>query len=215
VKASKQKFGNCITVFTGGHLSYPDHNSKFPLFFNKFFYAVGNGAQSLHNTGMTHRWSDGNDKDGQALCVSKADAGCLEVCQNLKEMAARFSSWTKAQSELIAKDAAFAKELLVLTCNLAGLSAKTASWAKAQAESRASDEQAAKDALATTCNHAGNAAKTAAWAKAQAESRANDQQVTKDVLSLLCNLAGVTVKSAAWAKTQAESRASVEQVESR
>jgi hypothetical protein len=61
--------GNCVTVFTGGHLSYPPHNN-FPAGVNKFFYAVGNGAQSLHNTGTTHRWSDGNDKDGMTLCVS-------------------------------------------------------------------------------------------------------------------------------------------------
>jgi hypothetical protein len=39
--------GNCVTVFTGGHLSYPQHNN-FPHTLNKFFYAVGNGAQSLH-----------------------------------------------------------------------------------------------------------------------------------------------------------------------
>jgi hypothetical protein len=73
--------GNCVTVFTGGHLSYPPHNN-FPLAVNKFFYAVGNGALSLHNTGTTHRWSDGNDKDGMTLCVSWNDASQKPVDYN-------------------------------------------------------------------------------------------------------------------------------------
>ena len=130
-------------MFTGGHLSYPGHNSNFPLFFNKFFYAVGNGAQSLHNTGTTHRWSDGNDKDGQALCVSKADAGCLEVCQDLRDSASRFSTWTKAQAESKANDQQVTKDFLAVLCNVASVRAKSAAWAKAQAESRASVEQVA------------------------------------------------------------------------
>jgi len=68
-------------VYTGGHLSYPPHNN-FPLAVNKFFYAVGNGALSLHNTGTTHRWSDGNDKDGMTLCVSWNDASQKPVDYN-------------------------------------------------------------------------------------------------------------------------------------
>ena len=40
---------NCVTVFTGGHLSYPHNN--FPLAVD----TVGNDALLLHN-----RWSDGN-----------------------------------------------------------------------------------------------------------------------------------------------------------
>jgi len=69
-------------VFTGGHLSHPDNNGKFPLFFNKFFYAVGNNGLSLHNTGTTHRWSVGNDKDGMTLCVSWNDASQKPVEYN-------------------------------------------------------------------------------------------------------------------------------------
>ena len=74
--------GNCVTVFTGGHLSHPDNNGKFPLFFNKNFYAVGNNGLSLHNTGTTHRWSNGNDKDGVTLCVSWNDASQKPVDYN-------------------------------------------------------------------------------------------------------------------------------------
>jgi hypothetical protein len=55
--------GNCVTVFTGGHSSHPSNNN-FHLTVNKYFYATINGPWALHNTGTTHQWSNGNDKDG-------------------------------------------------------------------------------------------------------------------------------------------------------
>ena len=49
-------------------MSVPSHS--FTLANNKFFYCgAANGDKSLHNTGTTHRWSDGNDKVGTTLCV--------------------------------------------------------------------------------------------------------------------------------------------------
>lgn len=71
---SHYKDGYCILVTGGWHLSHPHHDRHYgiPLHLVKgtFFY-TSNRGRSLYNTGSSHRWSNGNDKNGHTYCASK------------------------------------------------------------------------------------------------------------------------------------------------
>merc|ERR1712070_144271 len=62
------------SVTGGWHLSHPHHDRHYgiPLHLVKgtFFY-TSNRGRSLYNTGSSHRWSNGNDKNGHTYCASK------------------------------------------------------------------------------------------------------------------------------------------------
>lgn len=65
--------GKCVTVFPDGHLSY-NNAGRFPsrLWNEKYFYAgSANAGNSLQSIGNTHRWSDNNNQNQQAMCVKK------------------------------------------------------------------------------------------------------------------------------------------------
>ena len=65
--------GKCVTVFPDGHLSY-NNAGRFPsrLWNEKYFYSgSANGGNSLQSIGNTHRWSDNNNQNQQAMCVKK------------------------------------------------------------------------------------------------------------------------------------------------
>merc|ERR1711998_592330 len=66
--------GYCIP-FGHWHLSYPGHDRQHGIPVSKargaFFY-TSHHSRSLYNTGRTHRWSSGNDRNGYTYCVSSA-----------------------------------------------------------------------------------------------------------------------------------------------
>ena len=73
--------GRCIVakINQQHHLSHPGHSEKrsWPgenaarMFRSAFFYCgIANGQKSLFNTGGSHRWSNGNDRGGETVCVA-------------------------------------------------------------------------------------------------------------------------------------------------
>jgi len=64
--------GYCVP-FGHWHLSYPGHDRQHGIPVSKargaFFY-TSHHSRSLYNTGRTHRWSSGNDRNGYTYCVS-------------------------------------------------------------------------------------------------------------------------------------------------
>ena len=65
--------GKCVLVYPDGHLSY-NNVGRFPsrLWAEKYFYAgSANGGNSLQSIGQSHRWSDNNNQNQEAMCVKK------------------------------------------------------------------------------------------------------------------------------------------------
>jgi hypothetical protein len=68
--------GKCATIGGKWHFSHPSHNKKHKISVKKtmgaFFYCGNqNGGKSLMNTGDTHRWTSGRERDGTTFCVAK------------------------------------------------------------------------------------------------------------------------------------------------
>jgi len=65
--------GKCVNTYPDGHLSY-NNVGRFPsrVWNEKYFYAGNaNGGNSLQSIGNTHRWSDANNQNQQAMCAQK------------------------------------------------------------------------------------------------------------------------------------------------
>jgi len=65
--------GKCVNTYPDGHLSF-NNVGRFPsrVWNEKYFYCgSANGGNSLQSTGNTHRWSDANNQNQQAMCAQK------------------------------------------------------------------------------------------------------------------------------------------------
>ena len=70
--------GQCKTVGGSWHFSYPPHNSRFKVptaVRGAFFYCGrGNRNKALYNIGTTHKWTNGQQRDGSTYCVKRTKA---------------------------------------------------------------------------------------------------------------------------------------------
>jgi hypothetical protein len=64
---------------------------------------------SLHNTGTTHRWSDGNDRDGKTLCVQWSEAS---------QKTGNWNDWTFIPIQIKGRDTS---ANILAACKAAGL----------------------------------------------------------------------------------------------
>jgi hypothetical protein len=66
--------GKCIMVGGAWHFSHPSHDRwkgiPVPFVLKSFFYTGPHGHGSLLNTGSTHRWRNGNDRNVNTFCTS-------------------------------------------------------------------------------------------------------------------------------------------------
>jgi hypothetical protein len=70
--------GQCRPAGGHWHFSHPHHDAQQGVPLDKvrgvFFYAGrANGNRALINTGSTHKWSRGYEKDGDTLCVTRSE----------------------------------------------------------------------------------------------------------------------------------------------
>jgi hypothetical protein len=68
--------GKCELLGGSWHFSHPSHNRRFKVpvtnVKGSFFYCgKSNHGKSLLNTGTTHRWTTGKEKNGYTFCVSR------------------------------------------------------------------------------------------------------------------------------------------------
>jgi len=72
---------HCFDSRVNLHFSHPSHDRnghlKFPVSKAKgiFWYTGRHGHGSLYNTGGSHRWRNGNDKNGLTMCTKKPSGG--------------------------------------------------------------------------------------------------------------------------------------------
>lgn len=67
--------GRCVNTHGGWHLSHPHHDRHHGVdvraAVGAFFYTGRHGSGALKNTGNSHRWSNGHDRDMDTFCVRR------------------------------------------------------------------------------------------------------------------------------------------------